>query len=125
MKKVFLMVLLFLPVLGRAEKPAPNPADYTVAVHVQASHIALDSSDVTGGSSVCVWNQHLNATLDGKKFDLVGNRATKSVFVLRVGDYKAKVLKEDTSRSYEYQRSYEFLFADGTTGDFQVTGELE
>ena len=125
MKRMLLLVLLMLPALGWTEKPAPNSADYTLAVHVQASRVALDCSDVTGGSNVCFWNQHLNVTIDGKKYEMVGNRARKSVYLLRLGDYKAKVLKEDTSRTYEYNRSYEFLFVDGTIGDFQVTGELE
>ncbi len=125
MNKVILMVLLCLPALGRAEELAPNPADYTIAVHVQSSRIAADCSDVTNGTSVCFWNQHLNVTIDGKKYEPVGNRAKKNVYVLQLGDYKAKVVKEDTSRCFEYSRSYEFLFADGTTGDFQVTGELE
>jgi hypothetical protein len=125
MKKVLLMVLLFLPALGWAEKPATNPADFTVAVHVQSSRIEADCSDVTNGTSVCFWNQHLKVTIDGKKYELVGNRAKKIWYVLRLGDYKAKVLKEDTSRNYEYQRSYEFLFSDGATGDFQVMGESE
>jgi hypothetical protein len=70
-------------------------------------------------------DQHLDVTIDGKKYEMVGNKAKKNVYVLRLGDYKAKVLKEDTSRTYEYNRSYQFLFVDGTTGDFQVTGEEE
>jgi hypothetical protein len=125
MKRVILMVLLMLPMLGRAEKAAPNPADYAVAVHVQTSSVAADCSDVTNGSSFCFWNQHLNVTIDGKKYELVGNRAKRTLYVLRLGDYKAKVLKEDISRTYEYERSYEFLFPDGTTGTFQVMGESE
>ncbi len=90
-----------------------------------AWHIAFDCSDVTGGSSVCFWEHHLNATIDGKKYELTSIHPLKNVFVLRVGDYKAKVLKEDTSKSYEYQRSYELLYPDGQTEDFQVMGESE
>lgn len=125
MKKSLLVLILLLPSFALAEKPAPNPADYTVAVHVQTSSIASDCSDVTNGTSICSWNQHLTVTIDGKKYELVGNRAKKILYVLRSGDYKARVLKEDTSRNYEYERSYEFLFADGTTGTFQVMGESE
>jgi hypothetical protein len=124
-KKVLLVLFLVVPSFALSEKPAPSPADYPITVHVQSSRIALDCSDVTSGNSVCFFNQHLNVTIDGKKNELVGNRRTKGVYVLRLGDYKAKVLKEDLSRTYEYQRSYEFLFADGTTCDFQVMGESE
>jgi hypothetical protein len=124
-KKSLLVLILLLPSFALAEKSAPNPGDYTVAVHVQTSSVAVDCSNVTNGDSVCFWNQHLKVTIDGKEYELVGNRAKKTLYVLRSGDYKAKILKEDTSRNYEYERSYEFLFADGTTGDFQVMGESE
>lgn len=124
-KKAMFVLFLALPSFVLAEKPAPNSADYILTAHVQTSRIASDCSDVTSGTSVCFWNQHLDVTIDGKKYEMVGNRAKRNVYVLRLGDYKAKVLKEDTSRTYEYNRSYEFLFADGTTGDFQVTGEME
>ena len=123
--KVLFVLAMVLPSFALAEKPAPNSADYITTIHVQTSRIASDCSDVTNGTSVCFWNQHLDVTIDGKKYEMVGNRAKKNVYVLRLGDYKAKVLKEDTSRTYEYNRSYELLFADGTTGDFQVTAEIE
>ncbi len=125
MKKGLFALLILAPVLALAEKPAPNPADYAVAVHLQASRIALDCGDVTGGSSVCTWEHHLKVTIDGKKYELTSIHRLKSVFVLHVGDYKAKVLKEDTSKSYGYQRSYELLYPDGQTEDFQVMGESE
>ena len=125
MKKALLALFLVCPSFVLAEKPALNPADFSVAVHVQSSRIQADCSDVTNGTSICYWNQHLKVTIDGKKYELVGNRAKKILYVLRAGDYKAKILKEDTSRNYEYERSYEFLFADGTIGDFQVMGESE
>jgi len=125
MKKTLLALLILAPAIALAEKTAPNPADYTIAVHIQASRIGLDCGDVTGGSSVCVWEQHLKVTIDGKTYELNSIHVLKNVFVLHVGDYKAKVLKEDTSKSYEYQRSYELLYPDGQTEDFQVMGESE
>jgi hypothetical protein len=125
MKNVLIALLLFAPAFALAEKPTSNPADYAVVVHVQASHIASNCSDVTGGSSVCFWEHHLNVTIDAKKYELTSIRALKAVFALHVGDYKAKVLKEDTSKDYEYQRSYELLYPDGQTEDFQVMGESE
>jgi hypothetical protein len=115
--------LLLAPALAWAEKPAPNPADYTIAVHVQFSRLTLNCGDVTNGSSICRWMQHLTVLIDGKKYELDG--AIKSVDLLRVGDYKAKVLKEETKRAYEYSRTYEFLFPDGSTRDYYVAGESE
>jgi hypothetical protein len=45
--------------------------------------------------------------------------------LLRIGDYKAKILKDETSRPYEYERTYEFHFADGKTRRYVVVGEFE
>jgi len=42
-----------------------------------------------------------------------------------VGDYKAKVEKDNTQRTYEYERIYEFLFGDGSTRRYWVVGEEE
>ncbi len=45
--------------------------------------------------------------------------------VLRLGDYKAKLLKQDQTRSYEYKWIYVFLFPDGKTRNFLVVSEAE
>jgi len=65
--------------------------------------------------------QHLTVLIDGKKYQL----DTSSGSLLRVGDYKAKVEKDNTQRTYEYERVYEFLFADGSTRRYWVVGEDE
>jgi hypothetical protein len=54
-KKAMFVLFLALPSFVLAEKPKPDPADYTIAVHVQTSRIASDCSDVTGGTSICFW----------------------------------------------------------------------
>jgi len=122
MKNVLFAVLLLIPALVFAEKTRPNPADYTVAVHVQSSRLVLFCGDVTGGSSVCTWEQHLSVIIDGKKFEIQPEAAKN---LLRVGDYKAKIVKEDTPNAYEYQRVYELLFPDGQTRQYSVVGEME
>jgi len=45
--------------------------------------------------------------------------------VLRVGNYNARIIKDETTRDYEYARTYEFLFADGKTRQYRVIGESE
>jgi hypothetical protein len=122
MKNVFLAILLLIPTLVCAEKTKPNPSAYTVAVHVQSSRLVLSCGDVTGGSSVCSWEQHLNVIIDGKKFEIQPGTAKN---LLRVGDYKAKIVKDDTPNAYEYQRVYELLFPDGQTRQYSVVGEME
>jgi len=127
MKKVLVALLLLVPALAWADKPAPNPADYTINVHVQSSRLITQCSDVTGGSSVCYQGQQLEVLIDGKKLELQGAfaRGKSAPGVMRVGEYKAKVVKEDTSRAYEYTRTYEFIFPDGKTLQYEVIGETE
>ena len=119
MKKALLFVLLIFPALALAEKPKPNPSDYTVDIHVQASRIVNQCTDSTNGSNTCYWYQSL------KKYELFGNLMPKNAYLLKVGDYKAKIFKEDTSRVYEYLRIYQFLLPDGQVPEYQVTGESE
>lgn len=118
MKKALLAVLLVSPILLSAEKPTPNPADYTISAHVQWSHLVMECLN-----SLCDKVEHIDVLIDGKKYELTEGAYRQDL--LRAGDYKAKVLKEETTRPYEYQRTYQFLFSDGTTRDYVVTGEGE
>ena|ERR1700678_3415798 len=109
---IVLALILVLPSFLCAENP--NPSDYPVAVHVQSSRLVVSHDGVT---------QDLTATIDGKHVELEG--ALTQQYVLRTGDYKAKVVKDEHSRSYEYQKTYEILFSDGKTRKFLVVGEDE
>jgi hypothetical protein len=120
---VLLVALLMTVATGWSEKPAPNPAEYTVAIHVQSSRLTPACSDVTNGNSFCRWTQHLTVLINEKKCELDSTIVTPDL--LRVGDYKAKMLKEETKHPYEYLRTYEFLFSDGTIRDYYVMGESE
>jgi hypothetical protein len=71
----------------------------------------------------CPGVQHLVVLIDGKTCELDG--MPEHPGVLRLGDYKAKLLKQDETRSYEYRWTYEFLFPDGKTRDFLVVSEAE
>jgi len=127
MKKVLVALLLFVPALTWAEKPTPNLADYAVGVHVQSSRLITQCGMVTGGSNLCYQGQQLEVLIDGKRLELqggfgIGKSAPK---LLRVGDYKAKVVNEDTSLTYEYSRTYEFIFPDGKTAQYLVVYETE
>jgi hypothetical protein len=122
MRITLLAILLLAPALAWAAKPAPNPADYTITVHVQSSRAV----NLVGRPGVVF--QHLTVSIDGKMYELDEARPD-AVFplsnLLRVGDYKARIDKDDTKRAYEYRRVYEFLFTDGTTRQYVVTGEGE
>jgi hypothetical protein len=122
-KKIFLAILLLAPALAWAKsKPAPNPADYTITVHVQSSQSVGPQVQLTAHS--WGWVQQLTVTIDGKKYELrEGNTARADL--LRVGDYKAKIATDEAAHPYEYHRVYEFLFADGQTRQYVVVGESE
>jgi hypothetical protein len=67
--------------------------------------------------------QHLNVLIDGKRYELSDTMPRTDL--LRVGDYKAKIFKDETERPYEYQRTYEFLMSDGGTRRYVVVAETE
>ncbi len=133
MKKVLitLAILSMVPALAFAK---PNPANYTLTAHVQSSHFVLECDSIlvgggsTAGHTICSKNLHLNVVIDGKKYELDGGGYD---YLLRLGDYKAKMLPDDSSASsnppadYEYHRKFEFLFPDGKTRKYSVVGESE
>jgi hypothetical protein len=116
MKNTLFAILLLVPALAWAAKPASNPADYTITVHVQSSHLNV----LEGRSNPSF--QHLTVLIDGRKYELEG---VGDDGVIRVGDYKAKIAQDETKRAYEYLRTYEFLFTDGTARQYRVVGEGE
>jgi len=102
--------LLMAPPLTVAE--TPNPADFAIVVHVQSSRLGVTHDGIS---------QDLTATIDGKHYVLEGSPTHQDL--LRLGDYKAKLIRQDESRPYEYRWVYQFLFADGKTREFLVIGE--
>ena len=119
MKKLALILVLSIPLLGRSEKHAKaNPGDYNIAVHVQSSKLVYLCR---GG--FCFWVQHLQVQIGGKKYEL--SESIQRTDLIRIGDYNAKIDEDETDRSYEYQRIYEFRFPDGLTGKYSVVGESE
>jgi hypothetical protein len=61
--------------------------------------------------------------IDGKRYELESARSAASL--LRLGDYKAKIAKDESTHAYEYNRTYEFLFPDGQTRQYIVVGESQ
>jgi len=114
MRNIILALVLLASTICWAEKSAPNPAGYTITVHVLASRLVHNFDSGNTG-------QELTALIDGKKYVLLENHFGNDV--LRVGDFKAKIVKDQTPRAYEYQRVYEFLFPDGQTREYTVVGE--
>jgi hypothetical protein len=118
MKAVFFAIGLLAPALGGA---APNPAEYPIAVHVQASRL-LSECDSALNHVVCGKKLHVNVVIEGKKYELDGGIDDR---VLHVGDYHAKVTQDYGDAGSEFRREYELLFPDGTKRKFSVVGETE
>jgi hypothetical protein len=91
----------------------PNPADYTINIHVS-------SARVNGRGAI-----RLKVTLDGKKCELEGLDAESSL--LKPGDYKAKTIpvKVKDVHTYDVYGSYEFLFPDMKTRRYGLVGISE
>ena len=81
-KKIALAVLLVFSALAWAAGD-PNPAEYTVNVHVTSSSIDIERG-----------YQLLNVVIDGKKYEL--GSELRLGRLLALGDYKAKLVKMNT-----------------------------
>ena len=132
---------LFLPARVFAATP-PNAADYTVTIHVTSSQV-LESCTQPGHDVACVSALHLDATIDGQKYQMQGNirndprpaiqfggghSFTDGSGFLALGDYKAKLEQVDARAAtapYFVVKNYEILFPDGRTASFQVVGQTE
>lgn len=118
MKKLVLAIVLLVPSFACAEKPQPNPADYTVTVHVTASRLLFQQRGAV---------QRLNVVIDSKKYVL---EITAGLWLVETGDYKARIVEDSKPKpgkgtSSEYHRRYEIMFPDGVTRGYDVVGEEE
>jgi hypothetical protein len=107
-KKITLAILL-LSALAWAGGD-PNPAEYTVNVHVSSSSI-----DPNG-------TQALDVVIDGKKYELRSELPIGRVLAL--GDYRAKLVTNEHKTAYDSFQVYEFLFPDKTR-QYDVVGQTE
>ncbi len=108
-----LVPLLFVALSVPASASDVNPADYNVTVHVVASHWITTNTSLG--------TQQIQATIDGQPVELQG----ESRGVLALGDYKALRVLNDyhiKPNGYDTYTAYVFLFPDGKTRIYQVTG---
>jgi hypothetical protein len=110
MTKATLFLSLLFASFGTAQTA---PDEYNITIHVRSSYIVSGH----GGSS-----QYMDVMIAGKKFQLAdpGNG-----YLLALGDYKAKLVKDDHKTPYESIRMYEFQFSDKKARKFAVTGQSE
>jgi hypothetical protein len=106
--KITLAVLLLVSTFAWAGTES-NAGDYTVSVHVS-------SSNVTTGLL------QLKVVINGKNFVLSSSAVPG---LLALGDYKAKLLKDEHKTAYDSYQVYEFLFPDKKTRKYIVVGQWE
>jgi hypothetical protein len=109
MKRAALLVLLF----AALAPAAPAPDDYTINVHVTSSYKLFIGSAPQQG---------LDVVINGKKYQLGGQYRGG---ILALGDYKAKLTKDQHPNAYESNQEYEFLFPDNKTRTYLVLGQSE
>lgn len=112
MKTTFLSILFLFATVSLA---APKPDDYPITVHVSSSQ----QTSISGYSGTL---QSLNVTISGKKYLLVSPFGPG---LLALGDYKAKLIKDEHRTTYESNQTYRFLLPDDKTRDFRVIGQSE
>jgi hypothetical protein len=101
---------LFVLLLASLAPAAPAPDDYSINVHVTSSYL------LAGG-------QAMDVVIHAKKYQLGGDPRGGSLLAL--GDYKAKLVKDEHPTAYESTQQYEFLFPDNKTRKFTVIGLSE
>jgi hypothetical protein len=112
MNKLTLTILLLIPVLIWAVDPSP---DYPITVHVANTRMVLEGNPP-------IYAQRLNVIINGKKYEL---ECTAMNSLLALGDYKAKLVKDDHRSPYDSYQVYEFLFPDNKTRRFALVGQSE
>jgi hypothetical protein len=115
MKITLIVATLLLSVYSWAAE-APNPADYTTNVHVSISRI------VHYQQTLFTYSEMLNVVIDGKKYELESGFPD---MLLALGDYKAKLIKDEHKGAYDSLQIYEFLLPDQKTRKFRVVGQME
>lgn len=126
-----LLVTLVLAILTGAAvgsaSPATDPSSFTVNLHVSKSAL-----EIVPEGKLNTLGQRLDVTIDGRHLLLEGDAIAGKkkiiggeVWLLPVGDYKARIKKEDTAPNGVYWRQYEILLKDGSTWDCYVFGESE
>jgi hypothetical protein len=112
---VAIAVMLMVPVSRAAKKPPPNPADYTVRVHVSSARFTVTNQ----------LGQILTVVIGGKHYEITGGTSSARIYgqgngLLSPGDYMAKLSTDVHKTPFESLQSYELLLPDGTTRVFDV-----
>jgi hypothetical protein len=121
MKKLYLLAAFILSLPFTQSGHAQNTDIYPLSVHVSRTDVSAPGP----------WSDVIEATIERQKLKLArmsskGPRRRVSLpSVLKCGDYKARILKEEIVSPAEYVREYEILLPGGVTVTYLVIGESE
>ena len=123
MKKFVAVLFLLVCATSMQAKDKPTPADYTIKVHISASHI----DPPTYGLVV----NYADATLNGKKLQLtgvavkIGGKVDRYALIIP-GDYLARLTNDfHNADSTAIYLEFDVLLSDGTVWHCMVTGISE
>jgi len=120
---VFALAALSIAVCasGNAEKTT-----FPLTVHLESSDYSVSCNP----NYMCYGLQKLNVTIDGKKYILASEDAAVVTgigqylaFVLKNGDYPARIAKDEMNEAGEYHRVIELQVAPGAKKRYTVVGE--
>jgi hypothetical protein len=134
MERLFALSILFICSIASAQgkyrwgqqNPADqNAADYTVKVHISATHLRLCA--YVGENGSCYSELYADAVLNGKKLELAGIVDKKTPPTLIVpGDYLASsTIKPRAGGSAVFYQGYYVLLPNKTAWPCSVTGLSE
>lgn len=120
MKKLAVVLFLVFCSAFAQAKGKPNPADFTVKVHISAAHFVVYPSTT--------YMLYADVTLNGKKLQLAGRAALiqSNYLLITPGDYQARLIKDvHNTDGTAIHQEYELLLTDGIVWDCVVSGTSE
>jgi hypothetical protein len=121
-KFVAILFLLLCSTFVRAAQK-PDPADYTVKVHISASHLKTECAN-----GICGNILSFHSVLNGKRIELSGIAVIvqKTLMPIVPGDYPAKLLRDiHNSDSTLFNQQYDLLLPDNIVWHCYTTGVTE
>ncbi|MGO9775385.1 MAG: hypothetical protein ACLPM3_02230 [Terracidiphilus sp.] len=101
----------------------PNPADYSIKVHITASHLKTECINGTCNNIL-----YADTILNGKKIEIMGIAVVikKALMLIRPSDYQVKLTKDNhNSDSTLFGQEYDLLLPDNTVWHCYTTGISE
>jgi hypothetical protein len=123
MKRLAALLFLVLCAAFTLAAQTPNPADYTMKVHISASHLQGDCDQLGCGTYL-----HADSTLNGKKLQLSGNvvRVKNIPMLIAPGDYPAKLTKDvHNSNGTLFVQGFDVLLPDNIIWHCATNGVSE